>query len=245
MKYDQAQGGNREMEFLEIPELSIEEKSVVKEIEELREYYNQIELHKYFEPQMIWQTDNTKKTDKMTLLISDTSNINQWIQGVSQGCIVKMRYIEEALISLITLRDLYSSAILIRHHMELSGLICLSLEVLLEDNKDKLQRFISKTSYGAAFYNNPKLRDSDFALFRTETPTVTAMIGALDNFVQANSYSEEKDIYKHNYAFLCQFSHPSQDSSALFVDAIEENEGHVMQFRWVPDFGDTGIIKYT
>lgn len=69
------------------------------------------------------------------------------------------------------------------------------------------------------------------------------MIGALDNFVQANSYSEEKDIYKHNYAFLCQFSHPSQDSSALFVDAIEENEGHVMQFRWAPDFGDTGIIS--
>lgn len=130
---------------------------MAKEIDELREYYNQIELRKYFEPQMIWQTDNTKKTDKMMLLISDPSDINQWIQGVSQGWIVKMRYIEEVLISLITLRDLYSSAILIFRHMELSGLICLSLEVLLEDNKDKLQCFISKTSYGAAFYNNPKL----------------------------------------------------------------------------------------
>lgn len=128
--------------------------------------------------------------------------------------------------------------------MELAGLLCLSLEILREQDNEKLKRFISKTFYGAAYYNNPKLRDTDVAFFRTETPTVSAMISALDNFLQVNSNNNvDENFFKHNYAFLCQFSHPSSDSSSFFVSAEKQGEGHIMQFRWPPDYGKTGVIS--
>lgn len=66
---------------------------------------------------MVWDIDNAKKNDKMTLQISEPDDINCWIQGLSQGCIVKMRNLEEAIIVLMNSGNLYSSAILIRHHL--------------------------------------------------------------------------------------------------------------------------------
>ncbi|AZH30498.1 hypothetical protein [Paenibacillus sp. M-152] len=230
--------------FSKLKNLKKKEKQVAKEIDSIREFYDDIILEEYYEPQMVWEIDNTKKNDKMTLIIAEPDDINCWIQGLSQGCIVKMRHLEEAIGRLMDVGDLYSSAILIRHHLELSGLLCLSLEILVEHDKDKLQRFISKTSYGAAYYNNPKLRDSNDAFFRTETPTVSAMIGALDKFLQDHTESAfDENFFKHNYAFLCQFSHPSTDTSTFFVDATLEGEGHIMQFNWEPNFGKIGTIS--
>lgn len=230
--------------FSELKNLTRKEKQVAKEIDSVRVFYDEVVLERYYEPKMVWEIDNTKKNDKMTLIIAEPDDINSWIQGLSQGCIVKMRHLEDAIAKLINVGDLYSSAILIRNHLELAGLLCLSLEILLENDRDKLQRFISKTSYGAAYYNNPKLRDSDDAFFRTETPTVSAMIGALDKFLQAHTDNAlNENFFKHNYAFLCQFSHPSTDTSTFFLNATPEGEGHNMQFNWKPHFGKTGTVS--
>jgi len=232
------------MKFSEIRNLTKKEKKIAKELDKVREYYNNVELNKYFEPKMLWEIDNSKKNDKMTLQISEPDDINCWIQGLSQGCIVKMRNIEEAISVLMNNENLYSSAILIRHHLELAGLLCLSLEILIEQDQEKLQRFISKTFYGASYYNNPKLRESDEAFFRTETPTVSAMIRALDNFLQVNTNNGyDENFFKQNYAFFSQFSHPSSDTSSFFLDAKKEGEGNIMQFRWKPNYGDIGTIN--
>ncbi|MBP1762372.1 MAG: hypothetical protein H6Q64_1914 [Firmicutes bacterium] len=235
------------MDFIDIVNLSRKEKKVAREIDKYRIFYNSIKLINYYEPIMLNSIDNTKKTDKMSTIISEPDDINCWINGLSQSCVVKMKYLENSMITLLNSGDLYSTAILIRHHMELAGLICLCLEVLLEALKDKdymkFQRFISKTFFGAAFYNNPVLRESESAFFRTETPTISAMIRALDNFLKANSASEIYDsVFAHNYAFLCQFSHPCSDTSSFFTDFEKIDKGHMIQFRWQPDYGKTGFF---
>jgi hypothetical protein len=231
------------LNFSNIANLSRKEKKVAGEIDKYRNLYSSIKLIEYYEPAVITLIDDTKKTDKMAVIVSEPDDINCWIHGLSQSCVVKMKNLEDSIISLINNGDLYSAAILIRHHMELVGLICLSLEVLQEQDYEKLQRFISKTFYGAAYYNNPRLRRSEDASFRTETPTVSAMIRALDNLLKQNSDNEfEENVFTHNYAFLCQFSHPCYDTSSFFVNTIKINEGHMIQFRWQPDYGKTGLF---
>lgn len=151
------------MNFSNIANLSRKEKKVAGEIDKYRNLYSSIKLIEYYEPAVITLIDDTKKTDKMAVIVSEPDDINCWIHGLSQSCVVKMKNLEDSIISLINNGDLYSAAILIRHHMELVGLICLSLEVLQEQDYEKLQRFISKTFYGAAYYNNPRLRRSEDA----------------------------------------------------------------------------------
>lgn len=70
------------------------------------------------------------------------------------------------------------------------------------------------------------------------------MIRALDNFLQVNTNNAyDENFFKHNYAFFSQFSHPSNDTSSFFLDAEKEGEGHIMQFRWKPNYGDIGTIN--
>jgi len=232
------------LHFIDIANLTRKEKKIAKEIDDYRNFYNLIELVEYFEPVLLTEINNTKKTDKMSLIISEPGDINCWILGLSQNCIVKMKNLEEAVVTLMNKGDLYSAAILIRHHMELAGLICLALEVLRDGDNEKLQRFISKTFYGASYYNNPRLRESDDAFFRTETPTVSAMIRALDSFLKLNSENKlDENLCAHNYAFFSQFSHPSFDSSSFFVDSRKLEQGHTIQFRWKPNYGQTGVYS--
>mgnify|MGYP001272979047 CR=1 FL=1 len=227
--------------------LTKENWKVAVDIDNLRSFYDRVTLEKYFEPKQVFTIEKLKKTDKMTTLISDPDDINSWIKGVSYSCIVKTRYIEESILALFRIKDYFSAAILIRQHMELCGLLCLTLQVfktaLDTGEYNELFRFISKTTMGSSYFNNPNLRDGALAFFRTETPTITAMIKAMDHFLEKNYDidEEKKNFHVHNYAFLCQFSHPGFDSSTFFVNAEKVEEGTAFEFKWSPRFGPKAL----
>jgi hypothetical protein len=229
--------------------LSEDAKEVAYQLDSYRQIYDEIDLKCYFEP-----TQVRVLKEELDLLITCPEDLVAWQKSVGYGCLVKMRHLEQSIINLLSFCDIYSSAILIRHHMELCGLLCLSLEMLTQGLKSgdftKLNKFITKTQFGTSYYNNPKLRDGQLALGRIETVTVSEMIRSMDRFLQKDNddFPEEmKNFHVHNYAFLCQFSHPSTDSSCFFVDTkrVELNEldyGHDIQFKWNPEFGETGTL---
>lgn len=236
------------MKFSDL-KLSEEAKLLANQIDSFRQIYNEIELESYFEPTQI-----REMVEEMNLLITCPEDLIAWQKSVGYGCLVKMKHLEQSIINLLSYDDIYSSAILIRHHMELCGLICLSLEMLTQGLKSgnftKLNKFISKTQFGTSYYNNPKLRDGQFAFGRIETVTISEMIKSMDRFLQQDNSDfpeENRNFHVHNYAFLCQFSHPSTDSSCFFVDTqkIDNNKlsfGHKIQFKWNPEFGGTGAL---
>lgn len=231
------------MNFLDL-KLDKNSRLTAQQLDSYREIYNDIHFESIFEPIQIREVIN----NKMTVILTCVDDIRAWQKEIGYSCLVKMKYLEESIIKLIDSSDLYSSAILVRQHMELCGLLALSLEVLnkslKENNYEDLNRFVSKTWFGTPFNNNSKLKDGFLAFMGTETVTISSMIKALDNFIHAHKEEGEEiepNLYVHNYACLCQIVHPSAISSSFFNDASKVDEGHIVNFKWEPDFTDKAI----
>lgn len=230
------------MKFSQLEYLDDESKVYAEQLDSYREIYDEIELQPIFEPLQIREVNR----GKMSLIISCVDDLRAWQKEMGYGNIVKMKSLEDSILRLMFNKDLYACTILIRQHMELCGLLALSLDTLRtslkENNFEALNKFISKTWFGTSFYNNPKLRDTYLADMGIETVTVSAMIKALDKFIEEDrDIQEEKNLFVHNYAWLCQVVHPSTYSYCFFNDALRVDEGHNIQFRWNPEFGHLSI----
>ncbi|MCX6239756.1 MAG: hypothetical protein NTY07_19795 [Bacteroidia bacterium] len=213
-----------------------------KMIDSYREIYDSIVFDEILEPLQLLMSEK----DKMTVKITNHLDLIAWQKEIAYSCIVKLRKTEESILSLFQNKDLYSISILVRHHMELCGLLSLSVEVLMDslqnNDFDKLERYVSKTWFGSSFYNNLKFRDSIEAFFTTETVTISAMIKSLDKWIEYFQKNSDSDfpvnMFSKNYSWLCQIAHPNSASSAFFANAKEVDRGHIVKFNWTGDFAE-------
>ena len=230
-------------------ELNEDCRDYARRIDKFRDIYDSIQLECIFEP---FQLQEIVK-GKMSVVIVNHEDLIAWQKEISYSCIVKMRNIEDSIFTLLKKNDLYSTAILLRHHLELAGLLSLSVEVLMDslknENFDKLNQFISKTWFGNSFYNNPKFRNSEEAFGAIETVTISAMISSLDKFIEKFRSTSKIDfpqnIFSKKYAWLCQIAHPNSASSCFFTKSTVVLNGTNVQFGWEGDFGDEiGILTF-
>lgn len=203
-----------------------------QQIDELREIYEGITLQKYFEPhqQLFFHKA------KASLPNLSGHDLTAWQQSICYSGLVKMKLLEDSILTLLKNSDFFSALILLRQHMEQTGMLALAVDKLQGSIRDKkyeeFNDFITKTWFGSSFYNNPKFRDTEFAMFRTETIKISQMIGALDKYMSGEKAKELNYVFQRNYAWLCQFVHPNSSSSSMFVDNVEEENGTTIQFKW-------------
>jgi len=229
--------------LLNLPEICID---FAEKIDSYQDVYDSINLESIYEPIQLRQIIK----NKMSVVITSHEDLIAWQKEIAFSCVVKMRKVEESIYFLLKERDLYSIAILLRHHMELAGLMTLSVDVLSDslksDDFDKLTQFITKTWFGSSFYNNPKFRDSEFAFGTTETVTVSAMIKSLDKFIdnfrQFNKIEFPENVFTKNYSWLCQIAHPNSASSAFFTNSENATNGFNVTFKWTGDFDENKSI---
>ena len=111
---------------------------------------------------------------------------------------------------------------------------------------DILIKLISKTWFGSSFYNKPMFRDSDEAFGRIETISISAMINALDSFLESlnNKQNIEQKSFANNYTWLCQFAHPNATSSSFFTKTNKTSNGTIIDFEWDGNFvGEEGYFR--
>jgi len=179
----------------------------------------------------------------MNVKITSYHDLNAWQKEIAYSSIIKMRTVEKSIFSSVKNNDIYSLAILLRHHMENAGLLALAVEVLLDsfdkENFEILNKFISKTWFGSSFYNKPLFRNSEEAFLATETVTISAMINALDKFLSNLGYNNDevnRNIFNKNYTLLCQIAHPNALSSSFFTKTKKVKNGHYVTFNWDGDY---------
>lgn len=219
-----------------------------KRIDSIQELYELIKFETIFEPVQLRIQEN----GKMNVKITSYHDLNAWQKEIAYSSIIKMRTVEKTIYSSVKNKNIYSLAILLRHHMENAGLLALAVEVLLDSfdkaNFEILNKFISKTWFGNSFYNKPLFRDSDEAFLATETVTISKMINALDNFLSNLSLNNDevnKKAFNKNYTFLCQIAHPNAVSSCFFTKTKKVKNGNYVTFDWDGDYyEEEGLFKF-
>jgi len=231
---------------LDLPENSID---YSRRIDMFREIYDSIQFESIYEPVQLREIIK----GKMSVVIANHEDLIAWQKEIGYSCIVKMKNVEDSICTLFKNKDLYSVAILLRHHLEQAGLLTLSVEVIMDslknDDFDKLNQFISKTWYGNSFYNNPKFRDTDEAYGTIETVTISAMISSLDKFIDKFRNTSKIDfpqnVFSKKYAWLCQIAHPNSASSCFYTKTTEAINGTNIQFRWTGDYAeDVSVLSF-
>jgi hypothetical protein len=220
-----------------------------KRIDSIREVYKSIKFETLFEPT---QLRIQEKGKKMNVEITNHLDLIAWQKEIAYSSVVKMHTVENSIYNSIKNKDLYSMAILLRHHMENAGLLALAVEILIEsldkENFEVLNRFISKTWFGSAFYNKPLFRDSEQAFLSIETVTISAMVNALDKFlatISCDQNEEPQNIFNNNYTLLCQIAHPNSASSCFFTKTKKVKNGTNVTFTWNGNYQeDEGLYRF-
>lgn len=220
-----------------------------KRIDSIQEVYKSIKFETLFEPT---QLRIQEKGKKMNVEITNHLDLIAWQKEIAYSSVVKMHTVEESIYNSIKNKDLYSMAILLRHHMENAGLLALAVEILIEsldkENFEVLNRFISKTWFGSSFYNKPLFRDSEQAFLSIETVTISAMINALDKFlttISSDQNEEPQNIFNNNYTLLCQIAHPNSASSCFFTKTKKVKNGTNVTFTWNGNYQeDEGLYRF-
>lgn len=223
------------------------EENIEKIYERISHYRNistQIKIDEIFEPtQMLIFEGEESKVEICTI-----EDLLCWQKEMSYSFLVKSTHIEKQILKYAEVNDFYTSAILLRHHMEQCGLITLAMEKLLEFIKTGsftiIEDFIAKTLFGSPFVNNKKFKYSLETLAMTKTPNIVSFINALDRFIEQNCKGpNNKNNYSKNYSVLNHFAHPSSLSSVFFTNAEKVENGHKIQFSFEQDSG-SDIAKY-
>ncbi|MFA5819954.1 MAG: hypothetical protein WC854_11855 [Bacteroidales bacterium] len=211
----------------------------LEKIDSLQEVYDSIKFETVFEPIQIRHIEN----GKMNVQVTSYLDLKAWQKEIAYSSIVKMRTTENSIYSSLSNDDFYTFAILLRHHMENAGLLALLVDTLMESFQKKdfniLNKFISKTWFGNSFYNKPMFRDSDEAFGTIETVSISAMINALDNFLESLNIGGKKPkdkSFANNYTWLCQFAHPNATSSSFFTETNKTKTGTYINFKWNGNF---------
>lgn len=205
-------------------------------IERLRTYWSlldEIEFFPIYEPNQ-WLC---LEIESSSVIIDSPEVLRSWMIETCHSFVVKSRHIEKEVYSAISRKDVYTASILLRHHMELCGLITLSLDKFLAfirgGDEATLSRFIAETSFGSAFKNNKRTSGNHIAIKSSKTVQVSSFIQALDRFVETlQSGPNNKFVFTTNYAFLCHFAHPNSYSTSLFTDSDTTNNGNLITFRF-------------
>ena len=218
----------------------------LEKIDSLQEIYDSIEFETIFEPIQIRHIEN----GRMSVQVTTHHDLLAWQKEIAYSSIIKMRTTESSIYASLERYDFYVCAILLRHHMENSGLLALTVKILMESFEkrdfDILIKFISKTWFGSSFYNKPMFRDSDEAFGRIETISISAMINALDSFLESlnNKQNIEQKSFANNYTWLCQFAHPNATSSSFFTKTNKTSNGTIIDFEWDGNFvGEEGYFR--
>lgn len=218
----------------------------LERVDSLQEIYDTIEFETIFEPIQIRHIEN----GKMSVQITSHQDLTAWQKEIAYSSIIRMRTTENSIYASLDRYDFYAFAILLRHHMENAGLLALTVNILMESfdkrNFDILNKFISKTWFGSSFYNKPMFRDSDEAFCRIETVSVSAMINALDSFLETLNKEQkpEQKSFANNYTWLCQFAHPNVTSASFYTTINKTRNGSIIDFEWEGNFvGDEGYYR--
>ena len=202
----------------------------------LSAYWNLISDFKFdeiFEPTQMLCIEG----DEEKVLIHSPDMLKSWMLEVCYSFVVKSANTENALRLHFNAGDLYTTLILLRHHMELCGFITLSLDKFLiylkNDDEAILSKYIAETSFGSAYKNNKKTRDRAESLMGAKPPSSASFIKALDRFInELGGGKENNALFTNNYAFLCHFAHPNSLSASFFVDSDEVDNGHLIRFHY-------------
>ena len=218
----------------------------LEKIDSLQEIYDSIEFESVFEPKQIRLSEN----GKISVQITGHQDLTAWQKEIAYSSVIRMRTTESSIYTSLDRLDFYAFAILLRHHMENAGLLALTVQTLMDSfdkrNFDILNKYISKTWFGSSFYNKPMFRDSDEAFMRIETVSISAMINALDSFLEtSNKEPKLKQMsFANNYTWLCQFAHPSVTSASFFTIINKTKNGTIIDFEWDSNFiGEEGYYR--
>ncbi|GEM_PF-3831453 len=218
----------------------------LEKIDSLQEIYNSIEFESIFEPKQIRLIEN----GRMSVQITSHQDLIAWQKEIAYSSVIRMRTTESSIYVSLDRLDFYAFAILLRHHMENAGLLALTVQTLMEsfDKRDFsiLNKYISKTWFGSSFYNKPMFRDSDEAFMRIETVSVSAMINALDSFLETLNKEPElkQKSFANNYTWLYQFAHPNVTAASFFTIINKIRNGTIIDFEWDGNFiGEEGYYR--
>jgi hypothetical protein len=218
-------------------------KHILFRIDHYRSLISSINFETIFEPFQLLVLDNENVEVKITSL----DDIISWQKELSYSFVTKIHNIENQILHLTNIEDIYSASILLRHHMEQCGYITLANEFFLEFLKDGsleiIEKFIEKTSFGSPLSNNKNFKYTSDAFASTRTPKIIKFIEALDRFIEEYYEPHKKYLFSKNYSMLNHFAHPSSLSSTFFSDVKKLKNGHEIKFRYKQNaLGD--LVKY-
>jgi hypothetical protein len=210
----------------------------LEKIDSLQEIYESIKFESVFEPKQIRLTEN----GRMQVQIISHQDLIAWQKEIAYSSVIRMRTTENSIYASLDRLDFYAFAILLRHHMENAGLLALTVQILMDSfnkrNFEILNKYITKTWFGSSFYNKPLFRDSGEAFMRIETVSISAMINALDSFLESSNKepSLKLNSFANNYTWLCQFAHPNVTSASFFTIINKTQNGTIIDFEWDGNF---------
>ncbi|MDD2324960.1 MAG: hypothetical protein PHW63_02970 [Alphaproteobacteria bacterium] len=205
---------------------------LVEEVLRIRNYTAPVVLEQFYEPVSVLDAKGKKKT-----LINFTPEmLNAWICHSSQASFIKMKELEEGILSEICEGRLLSAMTLIRSHFEAAGMACLCIDELNKwfqtDDSSVLRDIIPITFLGTSLVRASKkfspLEDGLLFSEQDKMPT-SKLISAIDAFVSSKEPTGKMHSY---YGFLCEFTHPNLRALRDYIKTeMHEIEGWIHKYK--------------
>ena len=198
----------------------------------IREAVGVDRFDQFFEPVVLVDATHRKRR----LLSMDPEYVLAWTRHIAYSTRLRIANLENAVADLLLHEQYLPSMILVRSHLESSGMAALCLNTLSNcmrtRNVEELEHLIPKSLFGTSLYRHGKKDPVTQGLLSTvqgETFTATALVDALSSF--AGSTGSPVGYFPRVYSLLCEFSHPNFGGTAEFRRVIEERpNGWVIQY---------------
>lgn len=198
----------------------------------------------FFEPVALVDTTHSKRW----LLSMDPEYVLAWTRHIACSTRLRIANLENAVAALLLHEQYLSSMILVRSHLESSGMAALCLNTLSDcmrnRNVEALEHLIPKSLFGTSLYRLGKKDPATQGLLSTvqgETVTARTLVDALTDF--ATSTGSTVDYFARVYSLLCEFSHPNFGGTAEFRRVIEERpDGWVIQYSDSYDRQEESVV---
>ena len=172
-----------------------------------------------------------------SLLSLDAAAIACWAAHVSNGAQVRMHELEDVFLEQVVQKRVLSAMVISRAHMESAALAAYAEDILVDcnkkDNWEKLRTIIPKMLFGTSFKREQKASIQDLLDWSAQEPVqIMDAIDAMDRFAESTG-APVTHRFRVQYAWLCEYAHPTMGSTRGFFDVVEENpNGWVVKYRY-------------
>lgn len=195
-------------------------------------------MEPFFEPVSVIDASEGDGNKPVRILLSlDAKAMTAWAAHVSNGTRARMHGLEDVFLEQLAQKRFLSAMIISRAHMESAALAAYAEYSLVacekKQNWEKMKTITSRMLFGTSFKREQKSNVQDLLDWSAQEPVqIMDAIDAMDHFAESTGALVTRR-FRAQYAYLCEYAHPSMNSTRGFLDVVEENrDGWVLKYRF-------------